>query len=169
MLFNDKFQQSNSYMFSKVAQVQFINRVLDFPVVQRGHGPHSATVQKTNLIPQVQFLGKVVAPVLCNDRCVDRWCSKLWLFRSCCSSAVVVIPFVPQRQIPMVRCQVIDALIAHVVLDMPVVVQRQLLMVQMTSRLSPYSALSLVRQRIHAVRQSTRLSGRISHYFSSGR
>ena len=49
---------------------------------------------------------------------------------------------------------------------MPVVVQRQLLMVQMTSRLSPYSALSLVRQRIHAVRQSTRLSGRISHYFS---
>ena len=33
----------------------------------------------------------------------------------------------------------------------------------MTSRLSPYSALSLVRQRIQAVRQSTRLSGRISH------
>ena len=37
---------------------------------------------------------------------------------------------------------------------------------EMTSGLSPYSALSLVRQRIHAVRQSTRLSGRISHYFS---
>ena len=36
---------------------------------------------------------------------------------------------------------------------------------EMTSGLSPYSALSLVRQRIHAVRQSTRLSGRISHYF----
>ena len=33
---------------------------------------------------------------------------------------------------------------------------------EMTSCLSPYSALSLVRQRIHAVRQSTRLSGRIS-------
>ena len=32
--------------------------------------------------------------------------------------------------------------------------------------LSPYSALSLVRQRIHAVRQFTRLSGRISHFFS---
>ena len=93
MLFNDKFQQSNSNMFSKVPQLQFIDRVLDFPVVQRGRGPHSATVQKTNLIPQVQFLSKVVAPV---------FCSKLWLFRSCCSSAVVVIPLVPQRQIPMV-------------------------------------------------------------------
>ena len=33
---------------------------------------------------------------------------------------------------------------------------------EMTSRLSPYSALSLVRQRIHVWRQSTRLSGRIS-------
>ena len=31
--------------------------------------------------------------------------------------------------------------------------------------LSPYSALSLVRQRIHAVRQSTWLSGSVSHYF----
>ena len=30
---------------------------------------------------------------------------------------------------------------------------------EMTSGLSPYSALSLVRQRIHALRQSTRLSG----------
>ena len=47
-----------------------------------------------------------------------------------------------------VRCQVVDAFIAHVVLDMPVVVQRQVLMVQMTSGLSPYSVLSLVRQRI---------------------
>ena len=37
---------------------------------------------------------------------------------------------------------------------------------EMTSGLSPYSALSLVRQRIHAVRQSTGLSGIISHYFS---
>ena len=36
---------------------------------------------------------------------------------------------------------------------------------EMTAGLSPYSALSLVRQRIHAVRQSTRLSGRISHVF----
>ena len=37
---------------------------------------------------------------------------------------------------------------------------------EITSGLSPYSALSLVRQRIHAVRQSTRLSEIISHYFS---
>ena len=32
-------------------------------------------------------------------------------------------------------------------------------LLEMTSGLSPYSALSLVRQRIHAVRQSTSLSG----------
>ena len=40
---------------------------------------------------------------------------------------------------------------------------------EMTSGLSPYSALSLVRQRIHAVRQSTWLSERISHLLVSGR
>ena len=50
-----------------------------------------------------------------------------------------------------VRCQVVDAFIARVVLDMPVVVQRQVHMVQMTSCLSPYSALSLVRLRKHAL------------------
>ena len=37
---------------------------------------------------------------------------------------------------------------------------------EMTSGLSPYSALRFILQRIHAVRQSTRLSGRFSHYFS---
>ena len=71
-----------------------------------------------------------------------------------------------------VRCQVVDALVAHVVLYMPVVAQRQLLMVQMTSCLSPYSALSLVRQRIHALRQSMELfkGRRIQRYawFNSG-
>ena len=35
---------------------------------------------------------------------------------------------------------------------------------EMTSGLSPYSALSLVRQRLRAVRQSTWLSERISHF-----
>ena len=34
---------------------------------------------------------------------------------------------------------------------------------EMTSGLSPYSPLRLVRQLLHAVRQSARLSGRISH------
>ena len=70
------------------------------------------------------------------------------------------------------RCQVVDALVAHVVLYMPVVAQRQLLMVQMTSCLSPYSALSLVRQRTHALRQSMELfkGRRIQRYawFNSG-
>ena len=48
--------------------------VVDAPVVQRRRGTHSALVQKTELFPLVQFLGKVVAPVLCNDRGVVRWC-----------------------------------------------------------------------------------------------
>ena len=39
----------------------------------------NSIVQKTDLFPQVQFLGKIVAPVLCNGRCVVRWCCKLWL------------------------------------------------------------------------------------------
>ena len=60
-------------------------------------------VVQTDLIPQVQFLGKVVAPVLCNDRCVVRWCCKLWLSRSCSPSKVVDIPFLSQRQIPVVQ------------------------------------------------------------------
>ena len=103
VIFNDKFRQSKSYMFSKEPQLQFIDRVLDLPVVQRRRGPHSATVRKTDLIPQVQFLGKVVAPVLRNDSCVVRWCRKLWLSCSCSSSKVVDIPFVPQRQITNVQ------------------------------------------------------------------
>ena len=36
----------------------------------------------------------------------------------------------PRDSAVAVRCQVVDALIAHVVLDMPVVVQRQVLMVR---------------------------------------
>ena len=43
-----------------------------------------------------------------------------------------------------VRCQVVDALVAHGVLYMPVVAQRLLLMVQMTSCWSPFSSAELV-------------------------
>ena len=39
--FNDKFQQFKSYMFLKAPQLQFIDRVLDLPVVQRRRGTHS--------------------------------------------------------------------------------------------------------------------------------
>ena len=67
-----------------------------------------------------------------------------------------------------VRCQVVYALIAHVVLDMPVVVQRQVLMVQMTSGLSPCLALSLVQQRIHALRQPTELVKKPTHVLREG-
>ena len=52
VIFNDKFQQSKSYMFSKEPQLQFIDRVLDLLVVQRRRGTHSATVQKTDSIPR---------------------------------------------------------------------------------------------------------------------
>ena len=112
---------------------EFIDRVLDFSVAQRRRGTHSATVQKIDLFPQVQFLGKVVAPVLCNDRCFVRWCRKpvefpqvqflvkvicpllsclmllvrqrrkLWSFRSCSPSKAVDIPFVTQKLIPTVQ------------------------------------------------------------------
>ena len=76
------------------------------------------------------------------------WCfwsdsAENWIFCSCFSSLVVDIPVLVQRPIPMVllfsrpsdsavavRCQVVDALITHVVLDMPVAVQRQVLMVR---------------------------------------
>ena len=51
MIFSDKFQQSKSYMFSKVPQL------LEVPVV----------------IPQVQFLDKFDTPVVCNDRCRGPW------------------------------------------------------------------------------------------------
>ena len=60
----------------------------------------------------------------------------------------------------------VDALVEHVVLDMPVVVQRQVLMVQMTSCWSPYPVLSLVRQWIHALRQSRELFEE-AHTFST--
>ena len=85
--FSDKFPQSKSYMFSKEPLLQFIDRVLDFPVVQRRRGTHSVTVQKTDLFPQVQFLGKVVAPVLCNETTVASFAGagNPWSFHRCSS------------------------------------------------------------------------------------
>ena len=38
----------------------------------------------------------LTCPLWCFDRCLVRWCRKLWFFRSCSSSTVVDIPFVPQ-------------------------------------------------------------------------
>ena len=64
VIFSDKFQQSKSYMFSKEPQIQFIDRVLDLPVVQRRRGTHSAALQKTGEIPQVLFLDRLMTPVV---------------------------------------------------------------------------------------------------------
>ena len=46
-------------------------------------------MQKTVEIPQLQFLGLVVVPVLCNDKCWYRQCRKLWNCRRCSSCGVV--------------------------------------------------------------------------------
>ena len=121
---------------------------------------------------------------------------ELRILRSCSSSSVVDILFVPQRQIPMVQTVQQTAEIPQMPFvfrwSMPLLCRScgstgrssprrgaeavpwsrlfvgpwVVFLWEMTSGLSPYSALSLVRQRIHALRQSTRLSGRFSHYFS---
>ena len=58
-------------------------------------------------------------------RCVVRWCSKLWLSRSCSPSKVVDFPFVEQRQIPMglsvQQTIVTPQLRVDMVVDFPVV------------------------------------------------
>ena len=43
----------------KVSRIQFIDRVLNFPVVVRRRGTYSVTVQKTVKIPQMQWLDKL--------------------------------------------------------------------------------------------------------------
>ena len=45
-------------------------------------------MQKTVEIPQLQFLGLVVVPVLCTDKCWYRQCRKLWNCRRCSSCGV---------------------------------------------------------------------------------
>ena len=92
MLFSDKFQQFLEFF---VPQVQFLDRMVDIPVVQQRQVP---TVFFTLL---VQFLGKVVVPVLRNDRDMVKQCRLPCWCRSCSSLKVVDIPFVPQSQIPI--------------------------------------------------------------------
>ena len=57
-VFSDKFQQSESYMFSKVPQIQFIDRAGP-PCCATETFTHSANCAKTGDIPQVLFLDKV--------------------------------------------------------------------------------------------------------------
>ena len=91
VLFSDKFLQFFEFF---VPQVQFLDRTVDIPVVQQRQVP---TVFFTFL---VHFLGKVVVPVLRNDRDMVRQCRIPCWCRSCRSSLVVDIPFVPQSQFP---------------------------------------------------------------------
>ena len=59
VIFSDKFQQS-SRTCSRRCTGFSSSTVLDLPVVHRRRGTHSVTVQKTDEIPQMQFLDKVV-------------------------------------------------------------------------------------------------------------
>ena len=171
VLFNDKFQQFFEFF---VPLVQFLDRngghsccaaetrshsFLHIPGAVLGQGRcarvaqrqgYGQTVQNAVLVPKLQFFEGRRHPF----RAAESVSHGLVWSEDHRGSSVAV------------RCQVVDALIAHVVLDMPVVVQRQVLMVQMTSGLSPFSALSLVRQRIHALRQSTELF-EVAHIFST--
>ena len=45
-------------------RTQFIDRVLNFPVVLRRRGTNSVTVLKTVEIPQIQFLDKLMTSVV---------------------------------------------------------------------------------------------------------
>ena len=68
---------------------------------------HAMNVMKqTKIMEAVRFRCSswrlLICPLRYNDRCMVRWCRKLELFRSCSSSKVVDIPFVPQKLFPMV-------------------------------------------------------------------
>ena len=80
-----KFQQS---MFSSVL---FIYRVVVIPVATQRQVRTALSVQRTVVIPQVQFLDLGVVPVLCNDKFwtlqktvempqvqLQRGCRRLW-------------------------------------------------------------------------------------------
>ena len=56
MILQVEFQQSKLYVWM-VAQIQFIDRVLQLPLVQQRSVPTAQTVQKTVEIPQLLFLG----------------------------------------------------------------------------------------------------------------
>ena len=91
VIVSDKFQQLFEFF---VPQVQFLDRMVDIPVVQQRQ------VLTVFFSVLVQFFGKVVVPVLC----VVRWCRKLWR-----SPAVAfhrrssTSPSVLQKQILMVQ------------------------------------------------------------------
>ena len=118
-------------------QVQFWDEVVFMPVVGQRLALMVQTVPKPVEFPQVQLLDKMLCPWW-NDRLYGPDVQKTVVFHSCRSSQVVVIPVVSRCRFPWSSCSedhgdstvavffvVVDAPVAHVVLDMPVVVQRQ--------------------------------------------
>ena len=99
LIINDEFQQYMMFENLDVPQIQFIYIRLVFQLGRRDRY-QQCMPSSSRCSFWTWFL---TCPLWCFDRCVFRWCSKLWLFRSCISSTVVDIPFVPQRQIPMVQ------------------------------------------------------------------
>ena len=89
VIFSDKFQQLFEFFV-------FLDRMVDIPVVQQRQ------VLTVFFSVLVQFLDKVVVPVLCNDRDMVRQCRKPCWRRSLQFIEGRRRPFVPQRQIPMV-------------------------------------------------------------------
>ena len=88
VIFSDKFQQLFEFFV-------FLDRMVGHSCSAAETGTHSVLFAFL-----VQFLGKVVVPVLRNDRDMVRQCRIPCWCRSCRSSLVVDIPFVPQSQIP---------------------------------------------------------------------
>ena len=64
VIISDKLQQSIVDENLEVPKIQFIDRVVDIPVVLQRRVPTVQTVQKTGEIPQVVFLDTVETPVV---------------------------------------------------------------------------------------------------------
>ena len=80
-------------------QIQFIHRRLFFQLWRRDKYPQ-CMLYSSRCNSWTRFL---TCPVCCFDKCLVRWCRKLWSFCSCSSSLFVDIPFVPQMLIPTVH------------------------------------------------------------------
>ena len=87
-----EFQQS-------IPQIQFIHTRLVFQLWRRDKYPQ-CMLYSSRCRSWTRFLA---CPVCCFDKCLVRWCRKLWSFRNCSSSLFVDIPFVPQMLIPTVQ------------------------------------------------------------------
>ena len=79
-------------------QVQFIHRRLVFQLWRRDKYPQ-CMLYSSRCSSWTRFL---TSPVCCFDRCLVRWCRKLWFSRSCSPSLAVDFPFTLQR-LPMVQ------------------------------------------------------------------